>query len=212
VRHDVGSAAAGIRPADRAPAHAGGRISEQRLLLAALHYAAQQHANQRRKGATAHPYINHPIAVAELLARVGGIDDTPTLMAALLHDTIEDTGCGEADLQVRFGYDVTQLVLEVTDDKSLPKGERKRRQEEHAPQLSPRAKAIKLADKLCNVTDIGADPPESWDDERKFAYFDWADRVVAGLRGTNAALEALYDERVTEARRRTREAAARKKK
>lgn len=211
MRHDVVRAAPGSRLADRATAHAGGRISEQTLLLAALHYAAQQHADQRRKGRRAQPYINHPIAVAELLARVGGIDDTPTLMAALLHDTIEDTSSEAEDLQVRFGYDVTQLVLEVTDDKSLPKAERKRLQEEHAPQLSPRAKAIKLADKLCNVTDVGVDPPEWWDDARRVAYFDWADRVVAGLRGTNAALEALYDERVTEARRLTREGSSKKK-
>lgn len=125
-------------------------------------------------------------------------------MAALLHDTVEDVEVKPHELEVRFGYDVTQLVLELTDDKSLPKAERKRLQVEHAPHMTPRAKAIKLADKICNVTDIGIDPPEKWDDARRLAYFDWAEAVVAGLRGTNAALERLFDERVAEARARVR--------
>ena len=125
-------------------------------------------------------------------------------MAALLHDTVEDVGVTPHELEVRFGYDVTQLVLELTDDKSLPKAERKRLQVEHAPHMTPRAKAVKLADKICNVTDIAADPPVKWDDARRLAYFDWAEAVVAGLRGTNAALERLFDERVAEARARVR--------
>jgi guanosine-3',5'-bis(diphosphate) 3'-pyrophosphohydrolase len=141
---------------------------------------------------------------------VGGLDDLPTLMAAVLHDTIEDTDVTADDVEARFGYDVRALVLELTDDRSLPKAERKRQQEQHAPHLSPRARAIKLADKIANVTDIAADPPARWELERKLAYFDWAERVVTGLRGTNAALEALFDERVAEARARVRAEASRK--
>lgn len=180
--------------------HAGAAITETTRLLAAIEFAARYHRAQRRKGSSADPYINHPIQVAELIARVGGHTEPQTLMAAVLHDTVEDTAAELEDIEREFGTEIAALVAEVTDDKSLPKAERKRLQVVHAPQLTPRAKVIKLADKLCNVTDIGADPPTWWETERMFAYFDWADAVVAGLRGVNPALEALYDERVAAAR------------
>lgn len=102
-------------------------------ILAALHFAAEKHRDQRRKGQCASPYINHPIEVAELLVRVGQVGDVALLQAALLHDTVEDTQTTFQELEERFGTGVRTLVEEVTDDKSLPKEERKRRQVERAP-------------------------------------------------------------------------------
>src|SRR6202043_2940771 len=120
-------------------------------ILAALNFAAQKHSRQRRKDSEASPYINHPIAVAEVLSRIGGISDLPTLQAAILHDTIEDTDTSAPELEHTFGQEVCFFVQELTDDKRLPKEERKRLQVEHALNLSRPAKLIKIGDKICNV-------------------------------------------------------------
>jgi guanosine-3',5'-bis(diphosphate) 3'-pyrophosphohydrolase len=168
-------------------------------LLKASTFAARKHRDQRRKDAEASPYINHPIEVAEILARIGGVDDVTVLQAALLHDTVEDTQTSPDELEREFGSAVRKLVEEVTDDKTLSKLERKRLQIEHAPHLSPRAKLIKLADKICNVRDVAHSPPKDWDDRRRLEYFDWAAKVVAGCRGTNRALERHFDAQLREA-------------
>lgn len=68
-------------------------------------------------------------------------------MAAILYDTIEDTDTSREDLEELFGREVANVVAEVTDDKTLPKQERKRLQVEHSPHRSDRAKQIKIADK-----------------------------------------------------------------
>jgi len=170
------------------------------LLLRAVEFAAEKHRDQRRKGADASPYINHPIGVAAVLANVGGVRDLAILAAAVLHDTIEDTRTSPQELEAAFGPEIRILVQEVTDDKSLPKAERKRRQEEHAPQLSPSAKLIKLADKIANVRDVTDGPPSDWSVERRREYLDWAERVVAGCRGVNSALESRFDETLRRAR------------
>ena len=164
-----------------------------RLLLRAASFAAAKHHDQRRKNPGGTPYINHPLAVAELLAREGGVEDPVVLVAALLHDTVEDTDATRADLERLFGAEVAGVVAEVTDDRTLPKEERKRRQVEHAPHLSGRARLVKLADKICNVRDVADDPPAGWSLGRRQEYFDWAKEVVDGLRGGNAALEAAFD-------------------
>jgi len=161
-------------------------------LLSALEFAADMHRDQRRKGKEASPYINHPIQVAEILANVAGESDLALLMAAVLHDTIEDTVATREDLLERFGAEVTGLVAEVTDDKNLKKPERKRLQIEHGPHLSERARMIKIADKICNVRDIAAKPPGHWDDQRRLEYFDWAEKVVAACSGVSPALEAAF--------------------
>jgi len=163
------------------------------LLLEAVAFAADKHRNQRRKDAEASPYINHPIALASLLKREG-VDDVAVLCAALLHDTIEDTNTTADELRVHFGEIITSVVLEVTDDQSLAKAERKRLQVEHAHALSERAKLVKLADKICNVYDMVAAPPAKWPLERKTQYLQWAKDVVDRLRGTHAGLEATFDE------------------
>ena len=168
--------------------------AESALLIAAVAFAARKHSTQRRKGADASPYINHPIAVAHLLADTGGITDLTTLMAAVLHDTIEDTETTAGELDEHFGIAVRKVVEEVTDDKCLKEAERKQRQIDHAPHLSSAAKAIKLADKIANLLDVTDSPPADWSDARRLEYFDWTEKVVAGCRDANGALERLYDQ------------------
>lgn len=168
--------------------------SDSAMLLSAIEFASRKHSTQRRKGADASPYINHPIAVAHLLAGVGGVSDLTTLMAAVLHDTIEDTETTPSELEEHFGAAVRQVVLEVTDDKSLDKAVRKQRQVDHAPGLSNRAKTVKLGDKIANVVDVTQSPPGDWPMARRLEYLDWTEKVVAGCRGTNQALEGLYDQ------------------
>jgi GTP diphosphokinase / guanosine-3',5'-bis(diphosphate) 3'-diphosphatase len=163
------------------------------LIIKATAFAAAKHRNQRRKDAEASPYINHPIALADVLANEGGVEDPTVLCAAILHDTIEDTETTPAELEHHFGRHVASIALEVTDDKSLEKHVRKQLQIDHAPHISREAKLVKLADKICNLRDILASPPTGWSSERKRAYIDWADDVVAGLRGTHAGLETIFD-------------------
>lgn len=164
------------------------------LVLKALHFAADKHRSQRRKDADASPYINHPIAVAEVLCSVGDVSDPVTLAAAILHDTIEDTQTTAAELETHFGHDIRGIVEEVTDDKSLPASERKRLQIEHAAHHSPRARLVKLADKICNVRDVMASPPVDWSWQRRHDYILWAQAVAAGLRNSNLALEKYFDD------------------
>jgi guanosine-3',5'-bis(diphosphate) 3'-pyrophosphohydrolase len=162
-------------------------------LIAALAFAADKHRNQRRKDKEASPYINHPIALAKILAVEGGVEDGLVLGAAVLHDTIEDTETRYEELAAQFGREIADVVLEVTDDKDLPKAERKQLQIDHAPHLSRAAKLVKLADKIANVRDVADHPPSEWPIERRREYFDWAKRVVDGLRGTHERLEAAFD-------------------
>ena len=163
------------------------------LLLKALAFAAHKHRDQRRKDAEASPYINHPIALADVLVNEGGITDVEVLCAALLHDTVEDTDTTSEELLAAFGSRIARIVAEVTDDKNLEKADRKRLQIEHAPGLSPAAKLVKLADKTCNLRDVALRPPAQWDEARRREYFDWAKRVVDGLRGVHPRLEAAFD-------------------
>lgn len=169
-------------------------MNTQKLLLHAASFAAYRHRDQRRKGSDAQPYINHPLDVANMLCDVGGIEDPDVLAAAILHDTVEDTVTTSDEIRKLFGDRIASLVREVTDDKSLPKAERKKLQVEHASQLSPGAKAIKLADKISNVTDITSFPPVDWSLDRRREYLEWAEAVVAGLRGVNEPLERHFDD------------------
>ena len=159
----------------------------------AVAFAADKHRNQRRKDAEASPYINHPIALANVLANEASVGDVTVLCAAVLHDTIEDTETTSEELRAIFGAKVASVVMEVTDDKSLEKSVRKQRQVEHAPHISKEAKLVKLADKICNLRDILASPPADWTAERKQNYFEWAAKVVAGLRGVHPGLESVFD-------------------
>lgn len=170
-------------------------------ILTALHLSADKHRNQRRKDVGSTPYINHPIEVADLLWRMGNVRDIRVIVAALLHDIIEDTKTKPDEIASRLGETVLSLVLEVTDDKGLPKPERKRLQIENAPHLTDEAKQIKLADKICNVRDVADSPPKDWDDQRRRDYLDWTEKVVEGIRGCNRPLEAFYDEVLRDGRK-----------
>ncbi len=161
-------------------------------IVQALAFAAERHRDQRRKDCHASPYINHPIALARVLCEQG-IQDTEILCAALLHDVLEDTETRPEELQVRFGSTIAAIVQEVSDDKRLPKAERKRLQILHAGQASHPARLVKLADKICNLHDLIHAPPVDWDLARRRAYFDWAKAVVDQLRGTHAGLEQAFD-------------------
>jgi (p)ppGpp synthase/HD superfamily hydrolase len=168
-------------------------MNNVRKLLRAASFAAQKHRGQVRKGANAEPYVNHPLEVTNILANVGKVDDIDILTAALLHDTVEDTETTPEEIEEMFGKKVRKYVMEVTDDKDLPKARRKELQVEHAPYLSRGAKQIKLADKISNITDIMNNPPEGWSEQRKEEYIEWGKNVVAGLRGANADLEKYFD-------------------
>jgi guanosine-3',5'-bis(diphosphate) 3'-pyrophosphohydrolase len=167
--------------------------TELLFVLDAAAFAARKHSMQRRKDAHASPYINHPLTLARTLASTGKIAEPVILAASLLHDTMEDTRTSYDEIRDRFGAEVADIVQEVTDDKNLEKPERKRRQVEAAATKSRPAKLVKLADKISNLRDIIASPPVDWSFERKIEYFTWASEVVAGLRGTNQALEDEFD-------------------
>ncbi|MFO7568802.1 MAG: HD domain-containing protein [Smithellaceae bacterium] len=175
--------------------------SDLDLFLKALAFSAHKHRYQKRKDVSGSPYINHPIEVANVLWTIGGIGDVVTLIAAILHDTIEDTDTAPEEVREAFGTEVLALVMEVSDDKNLPKQERKQNQINHAPHLSARAKQIKLADKICNVHDIAYLPPQGWSLQRRIHYLQWAGAVIDGLRGSNEALEKHFDETLAAARR-----------
>lgn len=169
-----------------------------KVILAAS-FAAKKHVNQKRKDGY-EPYINHPLEVATLLATIGQVEDVNILIAAILHDTLEDTDTAPEEIIENFGSSVYNYVLEVTDDKSLPKNERKRLQIERASNLSKGAKLIKLADKISNICDIMNKPPKNWSKEEKLNYLDWAKQVIDRLRGTNEQLESYFDKILEEAK------------
>lgn len=163
-------------------------------LFKALAFAAARHKDQRRGDVDASPYINHPIALADILCNEGQVTDIRVICAALLHDTLEDTDTSARELEALFGRDICDIVVEVTDDKSLPKAERKRLQVEHAAGISAAAKLVKLADKISNLRDMDACPPSGWPLERRREYYDWARAVIDRLRGVHPSLEAIFDE------------------
>ena len=168
-------------------------VTDLGLIIAAAVLAAERHRDQRRKDAGASPYINHPLALADILINEGGVEDAAVIAAALLHDTVEDTQTTLAELTGRFGPVIAGIVAEVSDDKTLLKAERKRLQVVHAAHASPAAKLVKLADKIANLRDLATSPPADWSARRKADYAAWAGEVVAALRGINPALEAAFD-------------------
>jgi (p)ppGpp synthase/HD superfamily hydrolase len=170
------------------------------LVSRAADFAARRHVGTRRKGADRQPYVNHLAEVAELLAVATAGADAALVAAGWLHDTIEDTATDRDELASLFGDDVALLVTEVTDDKTLPKAERKRLQILHAPKISPRARMIKIADKTSNLRSLITSPPDDWERERIIDYLDWADQVVAGCRGVSTYLEQCYDETASSGR------------
>jgi guanosine-3',5'-bis(diphosphate) 3'-pyrophosphohydrolase len=161
--------------------------------MAAAKFAAEKHAQQKRKGEKGEPYFNHLLEVAELIAASSPNLDRDLVMAAFLHDTVEDTGVTLQELEEHFGQDVAALVAEVTDDKSLAKETRKQLQVQTAHKKSARAQTLKLADKISNLRSIIVSPPVGWNLERKRQYFEWARQVVSGIPSPNPFLKAEFD-------------------
>ena len=180
------------------------KVDNTAQLLKAISFAAKKHAAQKRKGADEEPYINHVLEVANLLANVGQVTDFDVLIAAVLHDTVEDTATTATEIDEKFGANVGKMVMEVTDDKSLPKAERKLLQIEHAPHLSDGAKLIKLGDKISNIRDVTENPPDGWSLNRRIEYVNWGEQVINGLRGVNANLEKHFDELIALAKQKFR--------
>jgi (p)ppGpp synthase/HD superfamily hydrolase len=172
-----------------------------RLMRASL-FAARVHAGHRRKGSASEPYVNHVLEVAAILADHGAPEEA--ILAGLLHDTVEDSDTDpepitHARLVAEFGEVVAGLVAEATDDKSLPQEARKALQVRLAPDHTPAAKMLKLADKISNLRAIATSPPASWDHARRVEYVGWAGRVALGLKGANPALDALFEATYREA-------------
>jgi (p)ppGpp synthase/HD superfamily hydrolase len=172
-------------------------------VLAAADAAAKWHVHQRRKGPGQEPYLNHLLEVASLVAEATEGKDPELVIAALLHDAVEDQEVPKWIIEQRWGKGVAALVVEVTDDKSLPADERKRRQVDEAPGKSPRAKLLKLADKTSNLRAIAAGPPANWSVKRRLDYVDWAEKVVRGLLPANPWLEGEFSAALAMAREAT---------
>jgi len=179
---------------------------EDPLVQKAAQFAAQKHKGQIRKGRDECPYIDHLKSVARVIAEVGDIEDPEILAAAWLHDTLEDTETTPEELEANFDKRVRQLVEEVSDDKSLPKDERKQMQIQHAPTLSQDAVLIKLGDKISNIIDVTNTPPINWNLERRKKYLDWAEMVIDNCPKVNTALEQHFAEVLKKGRRTLREA------
>lgn len=154
----------------------------------AARYAAERHKGQTRSDGKT-PYISHPIAVAKILHREGKVDDSVIMVAALLHDTIEDTGATHADIEKLFGRDVADVVMEVTNDDTLPKDQQKAAQIEHGATRSSRANTLKLADKIANLRDMVNAP---WTSERKQAYYEHALKVVEAMPNAHQVLKDIF--------------------
>jgi (p)ppGpp synthase/HD superfamily hydrolase len=175
-------------------------MKEWVAVLMAADAAAKWHVHQRRKGAAQEPYVNHLLEVASLVAQATKGDDRDLVIAALLHDAIEDQAVPFELIKKRWGNDVANLVREVTDDKELPKAERKRLQVARAAKKSPRAKLLKLADKTSNLRAVAVSSPPDWSVSRRLEYVSWAEEVAKGLRGTDAWLEEQFDAAASMAR------------
>jgi (p)ppGpp synthase/HD superfamily hydrolase len=170
-------------------------------VLRAADAAARWHVHQRRKGIAQEPYINHLLEVASLVAEATSGSDPTLVIAALLHDAVEDQEVPIEMIVREFGKPVANIVMEITDDKTLPREERKRRQIEAAPKKSREAKLIKLADKTSNLRTIAASPAADWSVKRRLEYIEWAKSVVDGLRGISPWLERQFDEAAAAAER-----------
>ncbi|MFC1692324.1 HD domain-containing protein [Candidatus Latescibacterota bacterium] len=180
-------------------------VDDMSLVLRALTFAAQKHKGKKRKDKEASPYINHLIEAAEILWNIGKIHNSVAIAAGILHDTLEDTDTSGEELEAEFGGEISTIVQELTDDKSLPNEERKRLQVEHAKSLSLGARLVKLADKISNIQDIVDSPPEDWSIERRKEYVEWGGEVINELRGTNEYLERYFDDLCNTARLRLKE-------
>ncbi|ODS00675.1 hypothetical protein AUC68_13830 [Methyloceanibacter methanicus] len=169
-------------------------VADIERITKALSFAAEAHRNQRRKGAAQEPYINHLIEVFGLVARSESRVDTDTLIAALLHDVVEDTPRTYEDVSESFGERVAEIVRENSDDMSLPKAERRQARLAAMARKSREARIVKIADVISNLRAIAVSPPAGWSSERKLAYLEDCRRLVEAARGTEVSIERIFDE------------------
>lgn len=165
-------------------------------LTRALTFAAEAHANQRRKGAAQEPYLNHLVEVMDLVAQATGGNDTELLIAALLHDVVEDTAVTGDQLAQTFGERVARIVDENSDDMSLPKDERRRQRISGMAKKSADARMVKTADVISNLRAMATSPPAGWTADRKLGYLEGCRQLIDAGRGANPSLEAVFDETV----------------
>ena len=168
--------------------------ADLRRLTKALVFAAEAHRNQRRKGAAQEPYLNHLIEVLDLVVKVTDGADMDILIAALLHDVVEDTSASYEDVAANFGERVAEIVRENSDDMSLPKAERRLARIAAMPLKSREARLVKIADVISNLRAIAVSPPAGWPAERKLGYLQGCRRLVDAGRGTDAAIERIFDQ------------------
>jgi hypothetical protein len=167
--------------------------SPVRRLTKALAFAAEAHRNHRRKGASQEPYINHLIEVVDLVASVEDAD-VEVLIAALLHDVLEDTGTGYDELAAAFGERVARIVQENSDDMTLPKAERRRARLAGIGKKSREARLVKFADVNSNLRAIAISPPAGWPNDRRFGYLESCRNLVDAGRGSSAEIERIFDD------------------
>jgi len=179
--------------------------ADLRSLTKALLFAAEAHRNQRRKGAAQEPYLNHLIEVLDLVVQAGDGTDMDMVLAALLHDVVEDTPATYEDVAANFGEHVAQIVRENSDDMSLPKDERRRARIAAMPLKSREAKIVKMADVISNLRAIAVSPPAGWSAERKLGYLNACRELVDAARGTEPAIERMFDETAANVERTVRE-------
>jgi (p)ppGpp synthase/HD superfamily hydrolase len=160
------------------------------LLLDSISFAADKHKLQRRKGTLKIPYINHPVKVCRFISACGEVN-MDLLVAAVLHDVVEDTDTSEKEISDKYGNKVASIVMEVTDNMALPKKKRKELQITKASQLSREAKIIKIADKASNIEDILI-YPLLWTKSRKLEYIEWSYMVFQGCKGQNNLLDEKF--------------------
>ncbi len=177
-------------------------------LTGALVFAAEAHANQRRKGAAQEPYLNHLVEVVDLVAQATGGEDDELLIAALLHDVVEDTAVTKEELAETYGERVGRIVQENSDDMSLPKDERRRQRIAAMKSKSPEARIVKTADVISNLRAMAASPPAGWSSDRKLGYLEGCRQLIDAGRGANAALEAVFDRTAADVERAIRDEAA----
>jgi len=159
------------------------------LVVKATAFAEKAHEGQFRKGGHGIPYVTHPKSVMSTLVE-HGVTDEVVLAAALLHDVVEDCGVTVETLVAEFGADVASVVMEVTDPPGS-KTKAKKAQIEKAPTMSHRAKLVKLADKLDNVSSLVRTPP-GWKPESVKGYVESATNVVRAMGQVNHGLEVAF--------------------
>lgn len=171
-------------------------------ILDALRLASEKHRTQRRKDPGDTPFINHAIEVAHVLADVGGVTDPEVLQAALLHDVVEDTDTPAEEVEQHFGSRVRRIVEEVTEDRTLRRAERKARLVEESANLSPEAKQLRIADMISNLRSCRLGSSPDWPLKTRREYVDLSEKIFAGCRGINPALDELFHQTLADARSR----------